>query len=170
MARFHRFLLALLLVCAGVGAASAAGSSPEFRVATTYRGVADVDLVTLAWRGDAPRWTRATQVELAIGSMIDRDRSRAYFAIAPVWSLVDGRGRWSANFAFGPAVVAGPTLNGRKIGGNLHFRSALEFGYDAGRLQTTRISLRVAHLSNGGTRGSNPGLDFAGLGIDYRFR
>ena len=157
-------LVVVLLAIAGHEAEGADSSVPEFRLATAYRGHFDATIISAAWYRAAPRWTRADRLELSLG-VIDDDVSRAFVFVGPTWRLGKGGSPAFAEFSFGPTALAGSTIGGRELGGNLHFRSALAVGMNLGATRKTEIALRISHVSNGGLRNRNPGLDSIGLSV-----
>jgi hypothetical protein len=136
---------------------------PEIRVATAYGGKYDADLLTLAWFTSAPGWTRAERIEFSAGVIQGRKRSRPIVFAGPVWRLTKPDRPSFIEFSTGPTLISGSTISGRELGGNLHFRSALAFGRVFGRRRLLRIALRFEHISNGGLRDENPGLESIGL-------
>jgi len=163
--RLQGFIVALLYAAAALQGAPADASEmfPELRVESAYRGAADVDILSVAWYRSAPYWTRATRLEFAIGVIQDTRHSQPFAFTGPVWRLAaPGRAPF-LEFSFGPAVLGGSRFDERELGGKLHFRSALALGTRFGRRRAWYAAVRVAHLSNGGLRRPNPGLDSIGL-------
>lgn len=136
---------------------------PELRVATAYAGKFDADVFTAAWYVETPAWIRADRLELAAGVIDAADASRPFAFAGPVWRVTSRRRSAFVEFSFGPTVIGGSTVDGRDLGGNLHFRSAVALGLAGGRGHTFDVAIRVEHVSNGGLRGDNPGLDSIGL-------
>ena len=160
-------VLALLFVMLASAVPSArAGVSqayPELRVATAYAGKFDADLFTVAWYVGTPAWLRADRLELAAGVIVADDVSRPFAFAGPVWRAALGSRSPFVEFSFGPTVIGGSTVDGRDLGGNLHFRSAIAFGIAGGHGHAHEIAIRVEHVSNGGLQNHNPGLDSIGL-------
>ena len=145
------------------GGAGAASLVPELRVATAFNSRFDADLVSAAWYTGVPRWTRAQRFEFAAGVIHGSATTRAFAFAGPDWQLTPARLDAFVEFSFGPTLLSGSTIDGHELGGNLHFRSALAVGRSFGRHRMTRIALRIEHISNGGLRDPNPGLDSIGL-------
>jgi len=136
---------------------------PEWRVAEAYRHGEEAMQLEAAWYGPAPRWFRAVRLEYAVGVIRDSERRHAFAFIGPVWRMTRPARRWFAEISTGPTVLTGSTVQNRELGGRLHFRSAIAIGNTFGARRNLRLALRVSHISNGGTRNDNPGLDFVGL-------
>lgn len=160
-------LLALLLVILVHSAQSARAATsqayPELRVATAFAGKFDADVFTAAWYVETPAWIRADRLELAAGVINAADVSRPFAFAGPVWRVTPRRRGPFVEFSFGLTVIGGSTVDGRDLGGNLHFRSAVALGLAGGRGQAHEVAIRVEHISNGGLRDHNPGLDSIGL-------
>ena len=166
--RIWRALLRALLALAGAMPATdthAADLVPELRVASAYEGRIDADVYTAAWFTAAPRWSLANRLEFAVGVIRDAHESRPFGFFGPVWRFASRRSASFLEFSFGPTVIGGSTIDGRELGGNLHFRSAIAVGLAGGRRRNFEVALRIEHVSNGGLRSTNPGLDSIGLGF-----
>jgi len=153
-------LLASAVLPARAGALQA---HPELRVATAYSAKFEADVFTAAWYVDAPAWVRAARLEIAAGVISAPDASRPFAFAGPVWRATSRRRSSFLEFSFGPTVIGGSTVDGRDLGGNLHFRSAVALGLAGGRSHTFEVAIRIEHVSNAGLRGDNPGLDSIGL-------
>ncbi len=153
-----------------MGTTHAAEPFPELRVADAYRGVSDTYSISAAWFGPAPAWTRADRLEYSAGIIEDPASLIAFGFAGPVWRLTDATNPVFAEASFGPTLLSGSTVDGRELGGNLHFQSALMIGATFGNARPLRVSLRIAHISNGGLRSRNPGLDFIGLSLSPAMR
>ena len=141
---------------------------PEVRVATTYGNSAEAAVLTAAWTVPAPRFMRANRFEVAAGIIDDGDKPNPFLFAGPVWAGTSASGRLFAEFSFGPALLSRSRVESRELGGTFHFRSALAIGAAVDDRRTTRIALRIAHLSNGGFRRTNPGLDYVGISFAAR--
>ena len=160
-------IVALALTALQLAPAAVVETLPELRIATAYGSEADVNVFTAAWFGKAPQWTRANRLEFAAGIIHDSEVIRPFAFVGPVWRLDGGSRSPFVELSFGPTVLGGATVGGRDLGGNLHFRSALALGKAFGRRQAFRVALRVEHISNGGLREANPGLDSIGLSFAF---
>jgi hypothetical protein len=159
-------LIAVLVMLVGSALPARAEVSrgyPELRVATAYTGKFNADVFTAAWHVDAPEWLRAARLELAAGVIDAADATRPFAFAGPVWRVTSRRRSSFLEFSFGPTVIGGSTVDGRDLGGNLHFRSAIALGLAGGHGHTFELALRVEHVSNGGLRNHNPGLDSIGM-------
>lgn len=157
-------MLGAILAFAAVTSPSIADDRlPELRVAQSFGGHFDAESVSVAWFGRAPSWTRASRFEYSTGIISGSESSRAFAFAGPVWQVSDRTRRLYAEFSFGPTLLDGSRIDGRELGGNFHFRSALALGMRVGKGDSTRIALRVSHISNGGLSDPNPGIDFVGL-------
>lgn len=165
--RVRQFWRAVLLLFITFAAAllqkTGAAELPELRLSTTYRSGVDADVYSVAWYTGAPHWTGARRLEFSAGIIRDTNTSRPFAFAGPVWRLTDASRAPFIEFSLGPTGIAGATFDGRRLGGNLHFRSAFTLGTTFGVQQTMRIAFRVEHISNGGLRDDNPGLDSIGL-------
>jgi len=160
-------MLVLLASAVSPARAGALQAYPELRVATAYSGKFDADVFTAAWYVDAPGWVRAARLELAAGVISAADKSRPFAFAGPVWRVTSRRRSSFLEFSFGPTVIGGSTVDGRELGGNLHFRSAVALGLAGGRGQAHEIAIRIEHISNGGLRDDNPGFDSIGLSFVF---
>ena len=158
-------IVTLAATVPGAGANESDILFPELRVATAYQGKFDVDIYTAAWHVRAPSWSRAHRLELAAGVVRDADDSRPFGFVGPVWRFASRRRISFLDFSLGPTVIGGSTFDGDDLGGNLHFRSALALGFAAGRDRVFEVAFRIEHISNGGLRSNNPGLDSIGVGF-----
>lgn len=158
-----RVLVPGVLAILGSMPAGADGSLPDLRLATTYGGDVDATTYSGAWHRSAPQWTRADHLEIALGVIDDSRSPRAFVFVGPSWRLGDNGLPPYVEFSFGPTVLTGSTVDGRELGGNFHFRSSLSIGARIGARGDKEIAISVSHISNGGLRSANPGLDSIGL-------
>jgi hypothetical protein len=142
---------------------------PEVRIATTWRDVADVRLLAAAWFSRASSWTRASRIEIALGVVDGSGRARPFVSVGPVWRLNHPEAPAFVEIGFRPTALGGSSVGNEELGGNLHFTSSVAVGRDFDRGPLARIALRIQHLSNGGLRDRNPGLDLVGLNFVSRF-
>lgn len=102
------------------------------------------------------------------GTLRAREQQGAIVSIGPEWSSAR---RWPIEIAIGlaPTWLSESQFAGDELGGHFHFTSHLAVGGyldDARRLE---LRYRVQHISNGGIRRDNPGVDMAGAELRYRF-
>lgn len=162
--------LVMLAECTQSARAGTLQAYPELRVATAYAGKFDADVYTAAWYVETPAWFRADRLELAAGIIDAADVSRPFAFAGPVWRVTSRTHGSFVEFSFGPTVIGGSTVDGRELGGNLHFRSAVVLGLANGRGRAPEVAIRVEHISNGGLRDHNPGLDSIGLSFVFPSR
>ena len=167
--RRWRHVIAIATTFAATTLAGAADAPSELRVATAFGGYPDVRVVEAGWQRAAPAWTRASRLDVTIGAINDARRARPFAAIAPVWSLARPGRNFFAEFSIGPAILGGSRVAGRELGGNFHFRSSLALGMTFRSRRPARLALRVSHISNGGIRESNPGLDYVGISFSFAY-
>ena len=160
----RRFAVLLAFALAGAPALADSGS-PELCLAQSFGGQFNAESASVALFGRAPAWTRASRLEYSGGIVGGTGSSRLFVFAGPVWHVSDCRQRLYAEFSFGGTLLDGSRIDGRELGGNVHFRSALALGMRLGRHDRTRVALRLSHISNGGLHESNPGIDFIGLSI-----
>ena len=156
-------VIAALLLSLIAVPARAASVLPEWRVATSFGSGENVAVYAGAWHTDGPRLLRARQLEIALGVIDAPEQSRLFAFVGPVWRVLDAHSGPFLDLSFGPTLITGSSIGGRELGGNFHFRSALALGVAFGRTVPSSIALRVEHISNGGLRDANPGLDLVGL-------
>ena len=170
--RITAALLAGAAILVGIFASAEAGTllpAPEVRIATTWNNVSDIRLLAAAWFSRAPSWTRASRMEFALGVIDGAGRARPFVSVGPVWRLNHPEAPAFVEFGFSPTALGGSSVGDEELGGNLHFTSSVAVGRDFDRGPLARIALRIQHLSNGGLRDRNPGLDLVGLTFVSRF-
>jgi hypothetical protein len=161
-----------LAIFIGMLQSATAGSilpTPELRLADTYQEGSDIRLFAAAWYIEAPAWIRASRMEIAVGLLDGSGPARPFASVGPVWRLNRAQTPIFVEFGFSPTALGGSTLGNHELGGNLHFTSSLALGRDFHQGPLARVALRVSHLSNGGLRDDNPGLDLIGLSFIGRF-
>ncbi len=147
----------------------------EYRAMESIGKHDDVSHYALVFHGRPPRRLFAERMELSIGTLSAADADRWFVSYGAVWRLPR---RWMPfvrdavhlDFGFSPTWIAGSTVNGRDLGGNLHFTSSLSVGGYLNARRTLELSARIQHTSNGGLNNVNPGLDMLGLSLAYRTR
>ena len=129
--------------------AHAAQSVPELRVATAINGYEDVQVLAASWQRNAPRWTRASRVDVTLGVIRDDRHTVPLATAAPVWAWSSAGGKRFLEFSIGPTVLGSAHVGEQDLGGNFHFRSSLAIGATFGNQRPVRIALRISHISNG---------------------
>lgn len=164
--RLHGALFALAMVSISLGSteARAGGLSPEgIRVAKAMHKFEDVWQYGALYKLRPPRRLRARYLELAIGAVSSRTQTRPFVSLGPAWDFQSRSQALFLELGFSVTLLAGSTLAGRDLGGNLHFTSSVALGTRFGRAHAYALALRIQHTSNGGLNSTNPGLDAIGL-------
>ena len=155
--------------------ASAQDLTPdEYRVTRSIGKFDSVTQFAIAYRFDAPEILRASRTELSFGTFSSREEDRPYVSFGAVWRVPPKwvplpRDSMFVDVGFSPTIIAGSSLNGRDLGGSVHFTSSIEIGALFGREQSTAVSLRLQHTSNGGLNSTNPGIDTLGFNFAFNF-
>jgi len=139
----------------------------DYHVIAAGDKFADTTQFAVAFKMRPPRRLRARYLELAIGAISTSQENRAFVSLGPVWRLPINRRSWFVELGFSPTLIAGSSLNGRDLGGNFHFTSSASIGATFGARENISIALRVQHISNGGLRSTNPGMDMIGLNLTF---
>jgi len=156
-----------LLLCLVLAAWSPGTPAAEWRIAGAYDAGTDIERLALAWPVRAPV-SRADRIEIAVGVLASTGDQRPFVSVGPVFRLSPTDAPLCAEFSLSPTLLAGSTQDGLDLGGNFHFTSALAIGWSPdGR--RAGITLRLAHVSNGGLHRRNPGLDTVGLAFTFAF-
>ena len=173
-AGFTSRLVAAVMILAAVPASSFAAVDflipDDVRLVSSARKFDDTSQFAVAFRSSAPRVLRADHVELAVGTIFTSKESHPFASLGPVWRFPLRGPSTYVNFGFSPTLLSGSTFNGRELGGKFHFTSSLELGMRFGTFQQFSLSLRGQHISNGGTNGTNPGLDMIGIAFAVEVR
>jgi hypothetical protein len=158
------FSVAMLSIFLGNNDARAANlTSPDIRVAHAVHKFEDTWQFGAIYKLRPPRRLRARYLELAVGLLSSPAQSRPFVSLGPVWQLQTPTQALFLEFGFSTTLLAGSTLAGRDLGGNLHFTSSVAVGVRFGAAREHALALRVQHTSNGGLNSTNPGLDAVAL-------
>ena len=146
----------------------------EYRVSRSIGKFDSVTQFAIAYRFASPEILRATRTELSFGTFSSPEEDRPFVSFGAVWRVPPKwvplpRDTMFVDVGFSPTLIAGSSLNGRDLGGSLHFTSSIEIGALFGREQSTAVSLRLQHTSNGGLNSTNPGIDTLGLNFAFNF-
>jgi len=162
------FVIAMILITLNNSNAWAAPVAPtDYRVVAAGDTFADITQFAVAFRMRPPRRLRARYLELAIGTISTSQENIAFVSLGPVWRLpIDSRSLF-VELGLSPTLIAGSSFNGRDLGGNFHFTSSASIGATFGARENISIALRVQHISNGGLRSTNPGMDMIGLNLTF---
>ena len=144
----------------------------EYRVSESIGKTDDVNQYAFAFQLRAPSRLRTHHLEFALGSVSSSIEDRPFASFGVVWRLPGERipfvhERMYVDFGFSPTWLAGSNVNGRNLGGNLHFTSSFSLGTHLDRRRSLDLSFRIQHTSNGGLSGDNPGLDMIGIGLTF---
>jgi hypothetical protein len=126
--------------------------------------------IFVRWRPDNARRLRW---EIAFGTLHEGSVDRLFLSGGPVWRFTPGQSRESARFVIdlgiNPTLLAGAKFSRVDLGGFMQFTSFVSAGARFGRDRSSRVALRVQHISNGSLNSTNPGTDQLGLEISHRF-
>ncbi len=115
----------------------------------------------------SPKLLRAQRTVLGIGWLSAPDKDRPFVSLGLVWRFPVTPERYFVEAGVSPTLLSGSYIDGRDLGGNLHFTSSASIGYRFGVSRRYSIALRIQHTSNGGLNRTNPGLDM--IGLSFRF-
>ena len=170
------FVAAMASVSLRATPAYADGFLPtEYRAMESIGKHEDVSQYALVFHGRPPRRLFAERMELAVGTLSGANADRWFVSYGAVWRVPRrwmpfARNAMHVDVGFSPTWIAGSAVNGRDLGGNLHFTSSLSVGAYLNARRTLELSARIQHTSNGGLDSVNPGLDMLGLSLAYRAR
>jgi len=162
---------------------AAAGASVFFFLAGTAHAVDGIALevghgddstslirfaITDSWRKrePAPReWRLAGYWEFSAGLWDNKDESTAEIGITPVFRIE--RNRLYLEGAIGVHLVTTHISAQRVFSTAFQFGTHVGAGYRFGPALRYDLGLRVQHISNGGLREPNPGIDFVTVRLQY---
>ena len=171
--RFGRHLLAAFALLAFAG--SAAGQAQSEVMLSFGRGAddADIDVVRLAYRRTLPndsRWWVPTLVEFGTGIWrvpnLGGATQRFDLHATPVW-----RADFSRTYVEGGigAYILSHTINNdtTHMSTSFEFGSHIGAGLRLGERRETRVGIALQHLSNGGIKEPNSGVNFVLLSASF---
>lgn len=162
------FVLAMMsFTLHSANARAAAWAPSEYRSVFAGHKFNDTWQHSVAFRLRPPRRLRMRHLELAVGVLSTTGETRPFVSVGPVWRLPLESQTMFVEFGFSPTVIAGSNLDGRDLGGNLHFTSSAAVGANFGEFRNMSLSLRIQHISNGGLSSKNPGMDMIGLNFSF---
>jgi len=166
--RRHDRAPAALLCLAFAAWSTGSPAAAEWRVAGAQDAGVDIERLALAWpiAATAPGVER---LEAAAGVLAGSGDRRAFVSLGPVWRLSANDAALRVEFSLSPTLLGGSTFDSLDLGGNLHFTSALSVGWTPNGQRRSGVTLRLAHVSNGGLHRRNPGLDTIGLAFTFGF-
>lgn len=179
-----RFLVALALAPIGLGAAVTNATAGAFDL-SLVAGVAQTDHVRKLgvvagwssgeplWQGEEWRLALRHEVELAVWRA-PRARDLVEFGYAPVFRLERPLGSAGALFfiegSIGVHVLSHRSVSpARRFGSAWNFSDVLGLGWQFGEGGRHTVGLRLQHLSNGGIKKPNPGINFGQVYYRVRF-
>lgn len=110
---------------------------------------------------------RAHRVEISVGPIFSASGNAAFASIGPVWRTPLVGDRLFVDMGISPTFISASRFGGRDLGGHFHFTSFVSAGIQLGR--SGSLAVRIQHTSNGGLRGTNPGMDMVGMEFSYGF-
>lgn len=164
--RLSRFATAIILMCSA-NAYSAVLEGPSTRISTAGDKFDGVVQIAAAFEVSKWKLLGAHHIEIAVGPVSSASGNAAFASIGPVWRSPLVADRFFADVGIAPTLFSASRYGGRDLGGHFHFTSFLSAGMRLGPGGT--LSLRIQHTSNGGLRGTNPGMDMIGLGFSFNF-
>ncbi|MEC9407398.1 MAG: acyloxyacyl hydrolase [Pseudomonadota bacterium] len=102
------------------------------------------------------------------GTLRAREQQGAIVSIGPEWTSP----QWlpvEVSVGLAPTWLSESQFAGDELGGHFHFTSHLAVGGYLDEARRLELRYRVQHISNGGIRRDNPGVDMAGAELRYRF-
>ena len=142
-------------------------SLPNTRISAAGDKFDGVVQVAAAFKISKGSLFRSHHIELAVGPISSSSGNAAFVSIGPVWRIPLVKDRFFAAVGIAPTLLSNSNYGGRDLGGHFHFTSFVSAGIRLGR--GSSVSLRIQHTSNGGLRGTNPGMDMLGLEFSFGF-
>lgn len=165
-----RSLVAVLMLGAASGAAAGPELALSFGRATASR---DIDVVRLAYRralAEDVRWWWPTHLQVGASAWWVPDISgktrRFDLNATPVWRASTGRGYIEAGI--GPYLLSRTVNNGTtRLPSALQFGSHIGAGLRLGERGAATVGIALQHLSNGGIKQPNGGIEFVLLSASF---
>ena len=117
------------------------------------------------WRPPDDEWRFAGYWELSAGVWDNPEETAADFGITPVLRIQHGPAYFEA--AIGLHLVSTQVSASRKFSTSFQFGDHLGFGVRMGPDGRYDVGVRIQHLSNGGLRDPNPGINFVLMRLQY---
>jgi hypothetical protein len=163
--------LVLGLLVAGP-AAAAEREEIGLRVVTEY-----IDDENLRQQGIFIRWrpedARRLRWEVAFGTLHEGSKDRLFVSGGPLWRFTPAQdwrtARFVIDFGVNPTLLSDYKFSKVDLGGRFQFTSFLSAGLRFGREQSSRLAVRLQHISNAGIYDRNPGTDQLGVEFSHRF-
>ena len=124
----------------------------------------------LPWQWSPWEGVYATpRLTLELGQFETDLEDRLFGSFGPALRIDNDRWRIPAfvDLGFSPTVIDGSEYGDRNLGTSFNFTSHVALGMRFGRQRDHSVSIRLQHISNGGTNSTNPGVDM--IGIDFVF-
>ena len=112
-------------------------------------------------------WTLNSRINASAGVLHGGGDTAAIGTIGPGLEWVSPSQGFSIEAGISPTLVSRHEFGDADFGGIFQFTSFIGLSSRIGSQKA--VSLRIQHMSNASIYDSNPGLDQAMLGIDYRF-
>jgi lipid A 3-O-deacylase PagL len=171
--KLARRLVSVLLLLGSAGAAAAQPQSEVMFSLGRAAENADIDVVRLAYRrrlSSGARWWVPTEVELGAGVWRVPDLAgttqRFDLHATPVW-----RGDFARTYVEGGIglYLLSHTINNdvTHMSTSFEFGSHVGAGLRIGERRETRVGIAVQHLSNGGIKEPNSGVNFILLSASF---
>ncbi len=165
----QRLLLALVLLCASCSAQALDSFSLEAGHGSHETNMAGVGL---QWQGhtkwfEHTNWHIAHYLELTFGGWNAEEDTVYDLGFTPVFRFVRSRGQPYFEAAIGFHVLSDLDFkDGVQTSTHFQFGDHIGAGFVHGRYD---FGVRLQHLSNGGLKPPNPGINFAVLRLAYHF-
>ena len=131
----------------------------QFEVNTAYR---------MPWNRNLNKgWTLESRINASAGVIHGGGDIAAIVTMGPGLALLRPGQQFTIEAGISPTLMSRSEFGDADLGGIFQFTSFVGLNSRIGK--QTIASLRVQHMSNAGIYDSNPGLDQAMLGINYRF-
>ena len=117
------------------------------------------------------RWLRGDwRLNASVGEIGIGAQDGGFVSIGPELGLRPVHG-WPLQVDLGiaPTWLERARYGEGTLGGHFHFSSHLAVGWVLDRAQRLSLAYRLQHISNGGIRNANPGVDLMGLELQLRF-
>jgi len=116
-----------------------------------------------------PDVTADPRLTFEVGQFRLGDDHRLFASLGPALRLTNHRWRTPMFLDLGlsPTVIDGSRYEDRDLGTSFNLTSHIALGMHFGRQNSSTVSLRYQHISNGGINHTNPGTNM--IGLDFVF-
>jgi lipid A 3-O-deacylase len=170
------FTLAIFLTAASAGSAADFGlESAGARFGIGANGPAEhmnqaeafgILNLPLDWGKDG-HWRLQSRFEMSAGWLGGEGESAALASLGPGLLLQLGETHLSLETGFSPTWISRHTFGPQDLGTDMQFTSHVGLNYDIG--SRWRLGYRLQHMSNGGLKHPNPGLNMHMFGLSFLF-